>query len=255
MHPIAFQLGDLAVRWYGVMAAIGFLAATGLVCWNRRIAKMSSDQATGVVMTAMIAGVIGARIFYVIQFFPSFRNDWLGMIRIDRGGLVFYGGFFLALIAIWGYCRLQRLELLRVFDIMTPALAIGHAAGRIGCFLNGCCYGKPTELAWGVLYPAGSAPAQQYPGQTLHPVQLYEAGLNILMFGALVCLVRRGKRGMATAGDLTLYGLMRFGDEFFRGDHRQFWNGFTPAQVIGLVLVPVGIGFLIYFWRHEKQSA
>ncbi len=255
MHPIALQLGDLAIRWYGVMAAVGFLAATALVCWNRRMAKMSSDQATGVVMTAMIAGVIGARIFYVIQFFSSFRDNWLGIFRIDRGGLVFYGGFFLALIAVWGYCRWQRLELLRVFDVMTPALAIGHAAGRIGCFLNGCCYGKPTQLAWGVLYPEGSAPARQYPGQALHPVQLYEAGLNVLMFGILVWLVRRGKRGMASAAYLTLYGLMRFGDEFFRGDHRQFWNGFTPAQVIGLVLVPVGIGLLIYFWRHEKQSA
>ncbi len=255
MHPIALQIGSFAIHWYGVMAAAGFLAATVVVCWNRRAAHMTRDQSTTVVMIAMIAGVIGARIFYVIQFFRYFRNDLTGVLRIDRGGLVFYGGFFLALIAVWTYCRLRHLDPLRVFDVMTPALAVGHAAGRIGCFLNGCCYGKPTMMAWGVMYPAGSEPYRRYPDMALHPVQLYEAVLNVLLSVIMLWLVRRGGRGAASAGYLTLYGLMRFGNEFFRGDHQQFWNGFTPAQVIGIGMVPVGVVLLVYCVVHEKQSA
>lgn len=254
MHPIAFEFGNFAIRWYGVMAAVGFIVANFVIQWNRKKAKLSSDQSTTLIMLAMIFGVIGARIFYVIQFWNQFEGHFWRVFRVDQGGLVFYGGFFLALIAIFTYCKIYHLDVVRVMDVCAPALAIGHACGRIGCFLNGCCFGKPTEWLVGVVYPDGSAPFLRYGTMPLHPVQLYEAGLNILIFGVMLVLVKRG-RGVALSGYIAFYGLMRFADEFFRGDHQQFFNGLTPAQTIGLVMIPAGLCALLYFRRHAAKRA
>ena len=96
MHPIAFTLGPLTVRWYGVMAAVGFLMAVMFIQFNRKEAKLTSDQASNMIFIAMVSGVLGSRIFYVIQFWEQFRDNWVDIIRIDKGGLVFYGGFILA---------------------------------------------------------------------------------------------------------------------------------------------------------------
>lgn len=249
MHPVAIDFGGFAIRWYGVMAALGFVCATGLIHLNRKYAKVSSDQATTLMLLALFGGILGARIFYVIQFAHQFRNNWLGVFRVDQGGLVFYGGFFLALAAIIFYCRKQKLQVIRVLDVSTPSVAVGHAIGRIGCFLNGCCYGKPTDFFTGIAYPADSAPALRYGTAPLHPVQVYEACINILIGVLMMVLIRKCKPGMAASAYLAIYGVIRFADEFFRGDHRQFWNGLTPAQTIGLVMVPAGIALMIYFSR------
>ncbi len=252
MHPVCFEIGALSVRWYGVMAAIGFLLATWFINRNRAHAKMTSDQVSAIVMIAMIAGIIGARIYYVIQFSYQFQGDFWKIFRIDQGGLVFYGGFFLALIAIVGYIRWKKLDILLVFDVFVPALALGHAMGRLGCFLNGCCFGKPTELFCGVVYPMGSAPAMRYADLALHPVQIYEAIANIVLFFVLSYVLKRGRRGVTCSLYFAVYGLMRFVDEFLRGDHEKLINGLTTAQIIGLGLVPVGIGAAIYLYKKSK---
>lgn len=254
MHPIAFEIGSVSVRYYGVMAAIGFLLASAVISWNRKYADMNRDQANAMVLLVMISGVVGARIFYVIQFYRQFESNFWSIFRIDRGGLVFYGGFFLAIAAAMVYCRMQKLDIARVFDIFTPALALGHAMGRIGCFLNGCCYGKPTEICLGMAYPPGSDPFRRYGAATLHPVQLYEAAINLVIFAAMMWIVRRGKRGMAIGAYLAIYGVIRFTDEFLRGDHQRYWNGLTAAQVIGLILVPIGVGVMIHMNRRGKEE-
>ncbi len=258
MHPIFLNLGPLTIRWYGVMAAIGFLLATTLITMNRKRADMSDNQASTLVFIAIIGGVLGARIFYVIQNWSTqFRGNFLEMFRIDHGGLVFYGGFFLAAVGIIVYCRKSKLDMVRVLDVFTPAMAMGHAMGRIGCFLNGCCYGNVTHSWLGVHYPEGTAPWNKFSGAPLHPVQLYEACGNILLAGVMFILLRRTKRGVPITLYLTLYGILRFSDEFFRGDHSyyQLWLGiFTPAQAIGLLLIPAGICTLIYFSRKNDKK-
>jgi phosphatidylglycerol:prolipoprotein diacylglycerol transferase len=256
MHPIFLELGSITIRWYGVMAALGFLAATILINVNRKYAKMTADQATSLVFISVICGILGARLFYVIQFWEKFRNNFWEIFRIDHGGLVFYGGFFLAMIGIAVYCRKQKLSIIRVMDIMCPALAVGHAMGRIGCFLNGCCYGKPTECALGVIYPQGTDPHFRYGNIPLHPVQLYETAANIILAVLLFFLVRKTRRGFTMASYMILYGVLRFLDEFFRGDHRNLWldGMLTPAQVIGLALVPVGTMLLIFFIKKNGKE-
>ena len=253
MHPILLSFGSFSIRSYGAMAALGFVLGCWLVNVNRKYARMSSDQASTSLFVAMIAGIIGARIFYVVQYFKQYRDNFWGIFRVDQGGLVFYGGFLLALAALWLYCRRSKLDIVRVLDVYAPAIAIAHACGRIGCFLNGCCYGRPTALGIGVHYPPGSEAALRYPEQALHPVQLYEAAEMLVVWGVFFQLVRHTKRGVAMSCYLALYGVLRFVNELFRGDNPKAFDLFTPAQLIGLVIIPLGIGLTIYFARKHDE--
>ena len=257
MDPVFLSIGKFSLRWYGVMAAAGFLAALIIMQLNRRYAKLSADQTANIVIAAMLSGVIGSRIFYVIQNWNYYRNHIGQIIRIDQGGLVFYGGFILAaLVLIFYVKKICRADAVRVLDITAPALAAAHALGRVGCFFNGCCYGKPAELFWAVTYPVNTPPYQHYAGAALHPVQLYEAAENLLCAVLYFYLVRKAPRGVAVSSYFIIYGVLRFVNEFARGDHKLIWNLFTPAQLIGIVLITAGtIMLTVFLRRRELPSA
>ena len=258
MDPVFLSIGNFSLRWYGVMAAVGFLVALTLMQFNRRYAKLSNDQVNNIVMLGMISGVIGARVFYVVQNWSFYRLHPAAIIRIDQGGLVFYGGFILAVAVLIYYIRkICHADTVRVLDITAPALAAAHALGRIGCFFNGCCFGKPADFFWCAAYPSGSEPFRKYGDIPLHPVQLYEAVLNIFLAVLLFYMVRKCRRGIVMASYILTYGILRFIDEFFRGDHSDFVKGFTPAQVIGFGMIPLGVILLVKFMRspgHEQHS-
>ena len=133
-------------------------------------------------------------------------------------------------------------------------MARGHAFGRIGCILNGCCFGKPTGCSFGVTYPHGVLPAHFNSEVVRHPVQLYESGLNFILFLVLFSLVGKLKRGRIAALYLICYGLIRFTDEFFRGDSNRIFNILTGAQVICLFLVPIGIILYIKSKNNERLT-
>ena len=255
MDQIFLHIGSFTIRWYGVMAALGFMSSYGIIHHYRKQAGMSSDQVSSLIFISMISGILGARIFYVIQFWEQFRDRHSEIIRIDHGGLVFYGGFFLVIIALVIFCRKHKLDIWRVMDVVAVALPLGHAFGRVGCFLNGCCYGKPTECALGVNFPEGTAPAMHYPGLTLHPVQLYEVFANLIFFALLLLMFKRVKRGQLVALYCIGYGIIRFVDEFFRGDHvNLILEIFTKAQFIGLFLIPCGIVMFYLFGKQSRPS-
>ena len=254
MDPIAFQIGALSIRWYGVMAALGFITAMFLLEYNRKFANASKDQCSTLLFLAMISGVLGARIFYVVQFFHFYRNNLWGIIRIDQGGLVFYGGFLLALVTVTIYSRIKKLDIIRILDIFVPALTAAHGLGRIGCFLNGCCFGRATTLWWGIKAPAGSALELAAGSAPLHPVQLLEAGENFLLCVLFCYLLRKVKRGVVISSYLAIYGFLRFFNELLRGDN-VLYAGFTPAQWIGTLLCISGCGLIIYFQRKPNEPA
>lgn len=275
MHPEAFSLGPLTIRWYGVMAALGFIAAVLIVQLRRRYADMTSEKVSDLSLYGMIAGVLGARAFYVVQFWSEFKDRPLEIIRIDHGGLVFYGGFICALGAIYWFCRRNKLSLLKTLDLCSPATVLAHAFGRVGCYLNGCCYGKPTGSTWGTVYPSGSPPAFKFQDTAhaftkmmrgtevtlcdslpLHPVQLIEAGGNVIIFAILFFLLGKLRKGQVAALYMFSYGCLRFFDEFLRGDHTDFIFGvLTPAQTIALVLIPVAVVAFIYFGKRNDDDA
>ena len=255
MDPIALQIGPLAIRWYGIMAALGLVAAHFLLNSNREYTGMTKDQCSNALLVALVAGILGARIFYVVQFFDLYRDNLWRIVRIDQGGLVFYGGFILAVAALAVYSKMAKFDFIRMWDGFTPALAVAHAFGRIGCFINGCCYGKPTELFIGIPYPAGSEPARRYGEAALHPVQLYEAAENLLCAVLYFYLVRKAPRGVAVASYFLIYGILRFINEFARGDHKLILNLFTPAQLIGFFMITAGGIMLAVFLRRKESSS
>lgn len=254
MEPIAFQIGALTIRWYGVMAALGFIVAMFLLEFNRRFANVSKDQCSTLLFLAMITGVLGARIFYVIQFFHYYRDDLWSVIRIDQGGLVFYGGFLLAFFSVVLYSWKKKLDIIRILDFFVPALTAAHGLGRIGCFLNGCCYGRATDAWWGIKAPAGSVLEMSAGTLPLHPVQLLEAGENFLLCAFFCWLLRKTKRGIVISVYLIIYGVIRFFNETLRGDN-VLYAGLTPAQWIGILLCTGGAILLYHFSRKHDEPA
>jgi phosphatidylglycerol:prolipoprotein diacylglycerol transferase len=263
MMPDLVSIGPLTVHWYGVMMALGFLA--GLLNWvllGRPIGrdfKFCSD----LLFWIMVAGIVGARIAYVISDLPYFLANPLRIVRIDEGGLVYFGGFLGAWLALYLFARRHRMPFFELADLVVTSLPLAHAFGRVGCFLNGCCHGTITRCPLGVTYPARSMVwrhqlmadqlgAEAGCSMPVHPVQLYEAGFNLLLFGLLLLVWRTRRRaGMVGVVYVLVYSVGRFAIEFLRGDHRIRWVGMSIAQWVSIALFLAGLGL----WYGLRRSA
>ncbi len=158
MYPIFFKIPliNLPVYAYGVMIVIGFLVAIFIIRHLSRNITPNPDLITNAALYSLIAGIVGARLFYVVHYFDRFKGQWLSVFAIWKGGLELFGGVILAIIVIWFYIRRHKLSFRLYADILAIGLMAALAFGRIGCFLNGCCYGKPTKLLWAVRFPYAS---------------------------------------------------------------------------------------------------
>ena len=283
MYPIAFHIGSFAVHWYGIFIGIGFLVSFCLLLKLKKYASLTSDQIYNISMIALFAGVIGARIFYVVQFWEQFRGRGiLAILNVHEGGLVFYGGFILAFTAECIYAKWptvrrmlglkekkpadgaeprKDISILALLDILGPAMALAHAFGRVSCFMQGCCFGKPAPngFPFAVCFPAESPAAYRYPSLLpgtsgsvpVYPVQLFESAGNILMCIILLLLLRKRKYAGTIGGIyLILYGLMRFLIEFMRGDHTDSILGLTPSQFIAVAIAIPG-GIIVYLTARK----
>jgi len=261
VHPILFQIFGKDIRSYGVMAALGFLAAILTWVWIGRREKRPEGFAADLGFWLMASGIIGSRIAYVAANWSYYRSNPLDIIRIDHGGLIFYGGLILASIALVLFARRRRLPVWHVADFAIPGLAVGHALGRIGCFLNGCCYGRPVGdhaygAACGVVYPPVSEPGQLFPGIALYPVQLIEAACLLVIWAVLLyAYPRRRRDGAVFALYLVLYPPCRFLLETMRGDERQAWFVLDAAQVVSIALFLAGIALFVFLPRRHFDPA
>lgn len=235
MYPVLFKIGPITIYSYGVMLAVAFLVATFLAR-RRAIAEgFDGDAIIDLGLYLIISGIIGARLFYVLLNLKYYRDNPLEVLMIWKGGLVWYGGLMLAiLVAIW-FLRAKKLPVLKTADLIVPYVALGQAIGRIGCFLNGCCYGKPTSLKLGISFHPAQVP--------VHPTQLYEAAAMFFIY--LILRVRKVANGSTLFLYLILYSLFRFLNEFLRGDNPQVLLGLTFSQVISIVILAV----TIILWR------
>ncbi len=232
MNPIFCHVGGKAIYWYGVFMALAFLA--GMVNWSllgRREGRtwaFASDLGFWI----MLSGIVGARVAYVAANLDYYMAQPAEIVRVDRGGLVFYGGFVGAGLGIAVFARLHRERLLGLMDFIITAIPLGHALGRIGCYLNGCCYGQPWE-GWGAVLVDG---ANRY------PVQLYEAVANLLIYLLVLARYRlRVREGDALCLYLFVYPVSRFLLEFLRGDGELQWMNLTVAQWASIVLFAIGL--------------
>ena len=158
MHPELFEIPIVhqSIKSYGLMMVVGFLLAVAVIRYLSRHFTRDPQHITNAALYSLIAGVVGARAFFVIHYFDQFRGDPLGFVAIWKGGLELIGGVLLAIAVILFYIWYHKLPIRHYLDALAIGLMVALVFGRIGCFLNGCCYGKPTELPWGVRFPYGS---------------------------------------------------------------------------------------------------
>ena len=243
MHPVLFTLFGKEIYSYGVMTALGFLGAIATWLWIGRRESRPPGFASDLGFWLMASGIIGARLAYVAANWTLYRAEPLAIVRIDQGGLIFYGGLLLACGALALFARRHRLPLWHLADYAIPGLAIGHALGRVGCFLNGCCYGRPAgDACCGIAYPPICEPGKLFPGVALFPVQIIESACLLVLWAALIfAYARRKKDGAVFALYLVLYPPCRFLLEYLRGDERQSWLALDVAQVTSIGLFLAGL--------------
>jgi phosphatidylglycerol:prolipoprotein diacylglycerol transferase len=256
VHKIALELGGLTVHWYGVLVACGFLL--GLWTASRRGLRDGIDPADVVdIGTWLILGtIVGARALYVVSYWKEQFADqpFWEVAMVHHGGLVFYGGLLGATIAGWIFVRYRRLPFWRIADVLAPSIALGHALGRIGCLMNGCCFGAACSMPWAIHFPA----EHETQGAGVHPTQVYEALLNALLYGFLAWHYRRRQfAGQIFSFYLIGYAALRLWVESYRGDYAVYYlrGRFTPAQVVSAGLLAVGLILWTVLGHGSRQTS
>ena len=217
MHPEILHWGVLRITSYGLMLAIAFLAGTWLALRESRRLGLDEDPIVVVILVALAGAVVGARALYVAEHLRDFRGAYVSVPALWQGGLTLYGGIVAGTVAGLFMARRLGLPMWVVADALTPSLALGTVFGRVGCFLNGCCYGHPTRLPWGVVFPADSFAGLEFGSAPVHPAQLYFAAAGLVLF-LLVWVVRRRVRvpGVLFWSLVALLALVRLPLDFTR---------------------------------------
>jgi phosphatidylglycerol:prolipoprotein diacylglycerol transferase len=262
MFPTLVKIGSFEITTFGLMMFLAFLAAGAVLTRQFRKYGLSDDLASSMVMYAAIGGIVGAKIYYAILF-----RDW--HLLFDRAGLVWYGGLIGGFLACFFLVRHRREDFFQVADAAAPALAIGYCLGRIGCFLVGDDYGRPTNSWVGIAFPKGSPPTTaealrefgvtvpastpSYEVLRVHPTQLYESGAALVMFFILMRYTSRPHhKGRAFALFLVMLGIERFFVEFVRAKDDRFLGPFTVAQLISVILIIAGT--VLWARRGDRRA-
>jgi phosphatidylglycerol:prolipoprotein diacylglycerol transferase len=271
MIPVLFQIGPLKVYSYGLMLGIGFLLGSFILARELKRKKLDPNMASTVTVLAVIFGIAGAKILFLIEDWNHFVKDPLGM-AFSPGGLTWYGGFILGLAAVITYVRRKKVPVLRFLDALGVALILAYGVARLGCHLSGDGdYGFPTDLPWGTNYENGTYPpsrafaifpeiTSQYPGGLVpdstpcHPTPVYELLLGTLGFAILWRLRKKpypdGKLFMIY---LMLSSTFRFLVEFLRLNPRIIF-GLSEAQVISIPLFLAGLLIMLYLDRKQRAT-
>lgn len=251
MRPVLIQFDGIALPSYGMMLVVSFLFALWFARTYAKKFNLSPIIIENVAFYLMIGVIVGGRLLYVIFHWSQYENDLLGIFRIWEGGMMFFGGFIGGFLGALFYLRKEEIQILPIADLIAPAIALGQFFTRIGCFLNGCCFGTPSTLPWAIKFPdycvAGASPVGDQP---LHPTQLYSSFFGLLLFFFLKnILFRQHRRGEIFALYLMFSGGFRFGIDFIRyyEDRANFW--INQIVAIGLIIV----GFIILLKAYSKR--
>lgn len=236
MHPVICTIGSFTVYSYGLMLALAFIASLTLVSRAAKRRGLDVDAIVNLVFLVFVAGIAGARVFYVIENWRYYLTDPVEIVFLQHGGLSWFGGLFAGTLSAALYLKKKKLCVPLVLDVLAPYIALGQAIGRIGCFLNGCCYGKGS--GHGLYSPAQDA--------VLIPVQLYASLALLAIFGIL----RFAEERPHAAGTVfylytLLYSAKRFFIEFLRADNAVLVSGLTLFQCISILIFAASLIGLI----------
>ena len=271
MYPVLFRIGDFEVTTFGPMIFLSFISASWILSIQLRKRKLDPEFAWDVLAWAALAGMAGAKLYYLALHWQDLAANPMQELT-NRGGFVWYGGLIGGVLAYWWQARRHRMPLASTFDAAGPALALAYAVGRMGCFLVGDDYGLPTDSWVGVKFPEGSPPSSaaylrsvgadvpaSIPNDAIlavHPTQLYEVGLALIMFAILWQLSNRALRaGQLFAAYLALYGVERFFIEFVRAKGDRIAFGMSTSQLMSALLLVIAAALWAYAERNQPKLA
>lgn len=246
MFPVLFHIGSFAVHTYGVVLMAAFMVSIYIAfrMAQRRIAQdkpwpITPEQVLDLGIWLVVAGLVGARVMFVALDWEMYSAHPSDMFRVWQGGLSFHGGFFGGLIALSIFCIRHRIPVLSMADLYAPGCMLGYAIGRVGCFLNGCCYGAPTSMPWGIRFHDDGVLTPPS-----HPTQLYSVALGLLSFALLLHLQKRQSfRGQLSCWFFILAGAERFIMEIWRANVTStvVALGMTDVQLLCLSFIALGV--------------
>lgn len=263
MHPVFLKIplfGGITIYTYGVMVALGFVAAMFYIAHEARRVGENPARAMDLVFYVILAAIVGSRLMDIaVNDWERFLENPLIIFKIWQGGLIFYGGLIASVaVSVW-YVRRHKMSFLVISDIFAPAIALGHSIGRIGCFLVGCCYGRAagSDAWYAVIFPNDPhsfAPA----GVPIYPTQLMESAGEFLIFATLAVLQRRKRfDGQVIGTYFILYALLRLFVEYFRSDVGRglvIEPWLSVSQLISILILITGLVFYLKLWNKGRKE-
>jgi phosphatidylglycerol---prolipoprotein diacylglyceryl transferase len=259
VYPELFSLGPVTVYSYGVLLAASYLLGLRLAMWRAKRWGLDASRVLDLGIYIIIAALVGAKLLLLVVDFDQFRSSPAELLTLARSGGVFYGGLLAAVAVAFWYIAKHRMPFWTTCDVFAPGIALGHVTGRLGCLAAGCCYGRPTDVPWAIVFtnPLAAANVGTPLGIPLHPTQIYEAGAALLILGVLLATENRGGRfaGRTFWSYMFLYAVSRYVIESYRGDPRGVVFGiFSTAQFISVVLAPLSLAMLFWLSRSTPGN-
>ena len=254
MHPELIHIGSFALPSYGVMMALGFLAALWLLRRRAPAFGVEPDAASDIGIWILLSGLVGAKLLLVIVEWPQYVRSWDGLKDLARAGGVFYGGLIGAIVGTVILLRKRGIPFFTFADNAAPSVALGQCLGRVGCLLAGCCWGRHCELPWAITFsdPKASENVGVPLGVPLHPTQVYEAVGTLVLCVLLIVFERRRYSGETFVRYLFGYAILRFTIEIFRGDPRgSVFGAMSTSQFIALGLAAAAAAI----WALRRNTA
>ncbi|HDZ89947.1 MAG: prolipoprotein diacylglyceryl transferase [Deltaproteobacteria bacterium] len=255
MHPDLFSIGPFTLHTYGLFVATGFLAALLITVRLGKDQGIGPQQTMDMGFLIILSAIVGSRIMYVLMNISHYIKRPLDVFKVWEGGLVFSGGILCVVLTVIWYAKRHDLSFWKVADLWSPAMAVGQGIGRIGCFMAGCCYGRPSGPEWGVVFtdPHSLAPLNI----PLYPTQLFSSISGFIIFFILLLIHRKRRfQGQVFLWLLMLHSTARLFIERFRGDDRGVIIGgqMSVTQLVTLLILLGAVVTLIIFKRRQGKS-
>ncbi len=243
MLPVLFQCSFFTVYTYGVFVALAFMVSSWLLLKEARRSGHNEEAVYNLCVVLLISGIAFARMFYVALNWDYFSAAPSEILKLNHGGLVWFGGLIGSVLCGLAYIKFKKLGAIKILDLFAPYVALGQSIGRLGCFFNGCCYGREAE--WGIFFPVH--------GKTLVPSQLLDSMTLALIFLVLRLIQKKSKQGMTFSAYLILASVQRFFIEFIRADVRPFYLSLSIFQWISAGLFLTGVSLYIFIICKKKN--